>query len=84
MNDVRFVPPLAVAKVPAKVTAPDVSVLGVKPVVPAENVVTPSAVLEETLTKSDPLHAARHFSPAAIVMPVVGPVTPFNTTAASD
>ena len=35
------VPPLATANVPAKVTAPDVAVLGVNPVVPASNVVTP-------------------------------------------
>ena len=40
VNEVRFVPPLVVAKVPAKVIAPDVAEDGVKPVVPAENVVT--------------------------------------------
>ena len=34
------VPPLATAKVPASVTAPDVAVAGVKPVVPPEMVVT--------------------------------------------
>ena len=34
------VPPLATANVPAKVTAPEVAVDGVNPVVPAENVVT--------------------------------------------
>jgi hypothetical protein len=38
------VPPLATAKVPAKVTAPVVAVEGVKPVVPAEKEVTPPAV----------------------------------------
>ena len=35
------VPPLVMASVPAKVTAPVVVVLGVNPVVPAENDVTP-------------------------------------------
>jgi len=35
------VPPLAMASVPAKVTAPVVLVLGVNPVVPAEKLVTP-------------------------------------------
>ena len=40
MNDVKPVPPLVVANVPANVTAPDVAEDGVKPVVPAENVVT--------------------------------------------
>jgi hypothetical protein len=38
-----FVPPFAKASVPAKVTAPLVAVLGVNPVVPALNVVTPDA-----------------------------------------
>jgi hypothetical protein len=37
VNEIRFVPPFAVAKVPARVIAPVVAVLGVKPVVPAEN-----------------------------------------------
>jgi hypothetical protein len=40
VNDVNPVPPLVVAKVPAKVTAPVVPVDGVKPVVPALNDVT--------------------------------------------
>ena len=44
------VPPLATANVPATVTAPDVAVLGVKPVEPKSIVVTPSATLEATLT----------------------------------
>lgn len=38
------VPPLAVAKVPLKVTAPLVLVEGVKPVVPALNEETPAAI----------------------------------------
>ena len=42
VNDVKPVPPLVVANVPAKVTAPVVAVFGVKPVVPALN--------EDTLT----------------------------------
>jgi hypothetical protein len=44
---VRPVPPLVVARVPARVTAPDVALLGVNPVVPALNVVTatPDSVL---------------------------------------
>jgi hypothetical protein len=37
VNDVKPVPPLVVANVPARVTAPVVAVFGVKPVVPAEN-----------------------------------------------
>ena len=37
------VPPLATAKVPAKVTAPLVAPEGVRPVVPALKVVTPPA-----------------------------------------
>ena len=44
------VPPFAGANVPATVTAPDVAVLGVKPVEPKSIVVTPSATLEATLT----------------------------------
>jgi hypothetical protein len=47
VNDVRFVPPFAVAKVPASVIAPEVAVLGVKPVVPAEKVVTGADVALE-------------------------------------
>jgi hypothetical protein len=38
---VEFVPPFAIANVPASVTAPEVAVFGVKPVVPALKVVTP-------------------------------------------
>jgi hypothetical protein len=44
------VPPLAGANVPATVTAPDVAVLGVKPVEPKSMVVTPSATLDATFT----------------------------------
>jgi hypothetical protein len=40
VNEVKFVPPLAVAKVPATVTAPEVAVAGVRPVEPKEIVVT--------------------------------------------
>ena len=40
VKDVSPVPPLVVANVPASVIAPLVAVLGVKPVVPALNVVT--------------------------------------------
>ena len=40
VNEVRPVPPLVVASVPARVTAPDVAEEGVKPVVPALKVVT--------------------------------------------
>ena len=46
---VRPVPPFVVASVPARVTAPDVADEGVKPVVPALKVVTPSATLDATL-----------------------------------
>ena len=45
VNPVRFVPPFAVANVPANVIAPEVPDAGVKPVVPPENVVTPVVVL---------------------------------------
>ena len=41
MNDVRPVPPLVVASVPATVIAPCVAVEGVRPVVPKERLVTP-------------------------------------------
>ena len=41
VDAVTPVPPLATANVPASVTAPVVLVLGVSPVVPAENEVTP-------------------------------------------
>ena len=44
VNDVRPVPPLVVASVPASVTAPVVPVDGVRPVVPAEKDVTPVLV----------------------------------------
>lgn len=44
------VPPLATAKVPATVTAPEVAVAGVKPVEPKLIVDTPSTTLEATLT----------------------------------
>lgn len=37
VNDVRPVPPFVVANVPAKVIAPVVGELGVRPVEPAEN-----------------------------------------------
>ena len=40
------VPPLATASVPANVTAPEEAVLGVRPVVPAEKVVTPALAIE--------------------------------------
>ena len=41
VDAVTPVPPLATANVPDNVTAPVVAVLGVNPVVPAENEVTP-------------------------------------------
>ena len=44
VNEVKPVPPLVVANVPAKVIAPDVADDGVNPVVPALNVVTPPLV----------------------------------------
>ena len=37
---------MATASVPAKVTAPEVALLGVSPVVPAEKVVTPALAIE--------------------------------------
>jgi hypothetical protein len=43
LDVVTPVPPLATFSVPAKVTAPDVALDGVNPVVPALNVVTPVA-----------------------------------------
>ena len=50
LKEVSPVPPFVVASVPARVTAPEVAELGVKPVVPALKVVTPSAVLDATFT----------------------------------
>jgi hypothetical protein len=77
-NEVIPVPPFATANVPATVTAPEVAVEGVRPVVPKDIVDTPSATLEAIFTKSEPSHAARHFSPDTMVTPVVGP-TPRKT-----
>lgn len=73
------VPPLATASVPATVTAPEVAVAGVSPVVPKEIVSTPSTTVVAIFTKSEPFQAAKHFSAATIVTPAVGP-TPRNTT----
>jgi hypothetical protein len=78
------VPPLAIANVPATVTAPDVAVLGVKPVEPKSIVVTPSATLEDTLTKSLPFHAQTALSPVTIVTPAVGPAPTSLTDCAVD
>ena len=52
VNVVRFVPPLAVANVPATVTAPEVAVAGVRPVAPNEIVATLTvvALLANSLT----------------------------------
>jgi hypothetical protein len=72
------VPPLATAKVPARVIAPEVAVFGVRPVVPPLNVVTVAPDADDIFTKSDPFQAQIAFSLAAIVTPVVGP-TPRNT-----
>ena len=47
------VPPLATANVPESVTAPLVAVLGVSPVVPALNVVTPGGAAQ---ANADPVH----------------------------
>ena len=41
-----FVPPLAIASVPAKVTAPVVAAVGVSPVVPVEKDRTPPLAME--------------------------------------
>jgi hypothetical protein len=68
------VPPLATAKVPARVIAPPVAVLGVSPVVPPLNVVTVVPVVDDIFTKSDPSQATVAFSFASNVTPVVGPV----------
>jgi len=67
------VPPFATARVPATVTAPDVAVEGVRPVVPKLMVDTPSTTLDATFTKSLPFQATTAFSEDAIVTPVVGP-----------
>ena len=75
VNVVRFVPPLAVPKVPARVIAPVVAVLGVNPVVPALN--EDAVAVVETLTKSTPFQAQTADSLATMVTPVVGP-TPTN------
>jgi hypothetical protein len=68
---VRFVPPLAVPKVPARVIAPVVAVFGVNPVVPALKEAAVAVV--ETLTKSTPFQAQTASSLATMVTPVVGP-----------
>jgi hypothetical protein len=71
VNDVRLVPPLVVANVPARVIAPVVAVLGVNPVVPALN--EDAVAVVETLTKSSPFQAQTADSAATIVTPDVGP-----------
>jgi len=55
VKELKFVPPFAVDRVPDKVTAPVEAVLGVKPVVPALNDVTPLAPLP-TLAQVVPLY----------------------------
>jgi hypothetical protein len=67
----------------ADVVAAGILITGVVPPVDdtgavAVTDVTPEDAVVETLTKSDPFHAATHFSPATIVMPDVGP-TPRST-----
>ena len=48
------VPPLATTKVPARITAPEVGVLGVRPVVPPLQLVTPAELLDQ-LRVAEPL-----------------------------
>ena len=48
------VPPLVTANVPAKVIAPEVAELGVKPVVPAENVNTGALAAEDASNVTTP------------------------------
>jgi hypothetical protein len=50
VNEVRFVPPFAVASVPATVTTPDVAAEGVSPVVPKPIVVTPPDEIDAVVT----------------------------------
>jgi hypothetical protein len=57
VNAVRPVPPLVVARVPARVIAPLVPVLGVNPVVPALKVVT--AELERVCQDGKPPETVR-------------------------
>ena len=80
------VPPFATANVPARVTAPVVAVLGVRPVVPAENEDTPvplielwnelyHCVVDEALNSSKLLtgsEIAVFTAKASIVAPVAG------------
>jgi hypothetical protein len=80
------VPPFATANVPARVTAPLVAVLGVRPVVPAENDDTPvpatellnelyHCVVEEALNSSNELtgiEIAVFTAKASIAVPVAG------------
>ena len=56
VNDVRFVPPFVVAKVPATLTAPEVAVEGVRPVDPKVMVVTPdvAAAAQEGFAPAPP------------------------------
>jgi len=78
------VPPLATARVPARVIAPPVAVLGVSPVVPPLNVVTVVPVVDDIFTKSDPFQATVAFSFASNVTPVVGPVPQILTVYVPD
>ena len=65
LNEVRFVPPLVVASVPAKVIAPEVALDGVKPVVPAEKVVTGATVAVDANNVTTPAEFLKYNLPSA-------------------
>jgi hypothetical protein len=62
---VMSVPPLPVANVPARVTAPEVAELGVKPVVPAENVNTGALAAEDASKVTTPELFLKYNLPSA-------------------
>ena len=67
--EAKPVPPLSTSSVPPKVTAPEVAVLGVRPVLPAENDVTPPPGAEPLLAAvmrpvSSTVMEARVYEPA--------------------
>ena len=71
VKDVRFVPPLVVARVPPRVTAPVDAPVGVKPVVPALNDVT--AVPDTALQVGKPPDTVRTWPVEPILSNAVAP-----------
>jgi hypothetical protein len=79
------VPPLATARVPARVTAPDVAEAGVRPVVPPAKVDT--LIVEALLAKSltvPALFLKYSFSSAVLMLSASSPATRFPAKGSVD